>query len=404
MRGSLHEANVERALGQAERQPFRPRALHGDVLEFAARLEAHQPHFLYHQLYATDLSRTAVWAVADELNLDQPDAFLQQVEQHAPAVFAESSHLDPLAQIARALIQMKPRKLLEVLYGRCPDGLVGLLARVGPAPFYRRGLYRTAFELCDRPENRHRIKALSQLRGSVRPEQILMASELDDVLVHRAVLERAKPHEVTALNAFSRLLPELCDASDRDVRESLDQLPADVKNVRVGEWAQTWLKRQVRLRVPVPIPDNDPDLKVRIGAEQERLGRRFRNCAGSLLSFAFTGERVLVEWVREGEEAVIDLALVRTGSEYRWQCENLSRPRNRRVSPTVARAIRERFDQLGILYKVNPLPSDEQQGISGLLDHSLSATFVDQPALANADDEHVERLLDALEVELEDTF
>ncbi|WP_092156185.1 hypothetical protein [Bosea sp. CRIB-10] len=389
---------------QVDRQPFHPRALHADVLEFAARLEGHQPHFLYHQLYATDFRRTVVWAIAAELDLDQPDAFLQQIQQHAPDVFAASSHLDPLAQIARALIQTKPKKLLEALYGRCPDGLAGLLARVGPAPFYRRSLYRTAFELCDRPENRHRVKALSQLHGLVRPEQILMASELDDVLVHRAVLERAKPLEVAALNAFSRLLPELCDASERDVRESLDQLPADVKNVRIGEWAQTWLKRQVRLPVPVPIPDNDPDLQVRIGADQESLGRRFRNCAGSLLSFAFTGERVLVEWVREGEEAVIDLALVRTGSEYRWQCENLSRPRNRRVSATVAGAIRERFDELGIIYRFNPMPSDEQQGIAALLDHSLNATFVDQHALANADDQHVERLLDALEVELEDTF
>ncbi|SFC22560.1 hypothetical protein SAMN05428997_10525 [Bosea sp. CRIB-10] len=112
----------------------------------------------------------------------------------------------------------------------------------------------------------------------------------------------------------------------------------------------------------------------------------------------------MVEWVREGEEAVIDLALVRTGSEYRWQCENLSRPRNRRVSATVAGAIRERFDELGIIYRFNPMPSDEQQGIAALLDHSLNATFVDQHALANADDQHVERLLDALEVELEDTF
>ncbi|CAH1696442.1 conserved hypothetical protein [Hyphomicrobiales bacterium] len=389
---------------QVEHQPYHPRAIHGEVLDFAARLETHHPHFLLKQLYATDLARQAFFCVAAEIDLDQPSGFLQQIHQHAPAVFAESSHLDPLAQIARALIQMKPRKLLEVIFGCCPDGLTGLLARVGPTPFYRKDLYRTAFELCAKPQNRQRLKALGQLQGLVRPEQILMASELDDVLVHRAVLERAKPLEVTALNAFARMLPALCNASDKDVRDSLDQLPSNVRGVTIGQWCQSWLKQQVRLPVPVPIPDNDPDLQVRIGADQESLGRRFRNCAGSLLSFAFTGERVLVEWVREGEEAVIDLALVRTGSEYRWQCENLSRPRNRRVSAMVARAIRERFDELGILYRFNPMPSDEQQGIAALLDHSLNATFVDQHALANADDEHVERLLDALEVELEDTF
>lgn len=255
-----------------------------------------------------------------------------------------------------------------------------------------------AFELCDRPENRHRVKALSQLHGHVRPEQILMASELDDVLVHRAVLERAKPLEVAALNAFGRLLPELCGATSSDIRASLDQLPSDVKNVRIGEWAQTWLERQVRLPMPTPIPDDDPDMRVRIGAEQAALGRRFRNCAGSLLSFSFTGERVLVEWLREGEEAVIDLALVRSGSEYRWQCENLTRPRNRRVSPTIALAIRQRLDQLGILYRSEPMPSDEQAGIRALLDHFPNATFMDRPEGGDAD---VDRLLNELEDELQ---
>jgi hypothetical protein len=387
-------------LGQFNRQHFHPQPLRGETLDIAVRLEAHHPHFLMRYMTATSLARQSFFSAVAELDLDQPDAFLLKIQQHAPAVFAESSHLDPLAQIARALIQMKPRKVLEVIFGRCPDGLAGLLARVGPTPFYRKDLYRTAFELCAKPQNRQRLKALGQLQGLVRPEQILMASELDDVLVHRAVLERARPVEVASLNAFARLLPRLCDASDNDIRESLDQLPSNVRGVAIGEWAQSWLKRQVRLPVPVPIPANDPDFQVRIGADQEGLGRRFRNCAGSLLSFAFTGERVLVEWVREGEEAVIDLALVRTGSEYRWQCENLSRPRNRRVSATVARAIRERFDQFGILYRFNPMPCDEQQGIAALLDHSLSATFVDQRALANADDEHVERLLDDLEMEL----
>lgn len=383
---------------QVEHQPYHPRAIHGEVLDFAARLETHHPHFLLKQLYATDLARQAFFCVAAEIDLDQPSGFLQQIHQHAPAVFAESSHLDPLAQIARALIQMKPRKVLEVMFGRCPDGLIGLLARVGSAPFYRNELYRVAFDLFARPEHRKRAKALGQLRGLVRPEQILMASELDDVLVHRAVLERAKPLEVAALNAFSTLLPELCGASDRDVRESLDQLPSEVKNVRIGEWAQTWLERQVRLPMPTPIPDDDPDMRVRIGAEQAALGRRFRNCAGSLLSFSFTGERVLVEWLREGEEAVIDLALVRSGSEYRWQCENLTRPRNRRVSPTIALAIRQRLDQLGILYRSEPMPSDEQAGIRALLDHFPNATFMDRPEGGDAD---VDRLLNELEDELQ---
>lgn len=386
---------------QVGRQPYHPRALHGDVLEFAARLETHLPHFVLKQLYATDLARQAFFAAAAEIDLNQPEPFLSRVEECAPAVFTESRHLSFEARVGRALIQMKPARTIEVLYGTCPQGLVGLLARVGGAPFHRKELYRVAFELFADPRHRKRAKVLGQIEGRVRPEHILMASELDDVLVHRAVLERAKPLEVAGLNAFARMLPELCDATDQDVRDSLDQLPANVIGVKIGEWAQTWLKRQVRLPVPVPIPDNDPDLKVRIGAEQESLGRRFRNCAGSLLSFSFLGERVLVEWEREGDEAVADLALVRAGTEYRWQCESLFRPRNRRVSATVAGAIRQRFDELGILYRINPLSSDHQPAVHALLDHFPSATFVERHALHGGDDQDVERLLDELETEFE---
>lgn len=388
-------------MGQVERQQFHPRPLRGDALEIAARLEAHHPHFVLKQLYATDLRRQIFCAFAAEIGADV-ERFLHGVQQHSPAIFAESSGLCPEARAARALIQMKPVRALQAIYGACPEGLAGLLARVGAAPFYRKELYRVAFELFAQPENRKRAKALGQLQGLVRPEQILMASSLDDVLVHRAVLERAKPAEVAGLNAFGRMLPALCDASDDDIRDSLDQLPANVRGVKIGEWAGSWLKRQVRLIVPVPIPADDPDLKVRIGAEQESLGRRFRNCAGSLLSFSFLGERVLVEWTREGDEAVADLALVRAGSEDRWQCEALFRPRNRRVSATVAGAIRQRFDELGILYRISPLPSDDQPGVHGLLDHFPNTVFVERPAVPRGDDQDVERLLDELETELYD--
>lgn len=387
-------------MGQVDRQPFHPRALQGYVLEFAARLETHLPHLVLSQLFAADRPRQIFAAASATIDLDNPEMFLRRIQEYAPGVFAEGRYLDPLAQIARALILMKPAQTLQALYGSCPAGLVGLLARVGGAAFYRKELYRVAFELFARPDNRKRAKALGQIQGLVRPEHILMASELDAVLLHRAILERAKPAEVAGLNAFVRLLPTLCDASESDIRDSLDQLPTNVRGVKIGEWAQTWLKRQVRLPVPVPIPDNDPDLKVRIGAEQESLGRRFRNCAGSLLSFSFLGERVLVEWTREGDEAVADLALVRAGLEYRWQCETLFRPRNRRVSATVAGAIRQRFDELGILYRIGPLSSDDQPSVHALLDHFPSTTFIERPALPGGDDQDVERLLDELETEL----
>ena len=399
---SHHVSNVESALEQVERQPFHPREFRGYALDCAARLEAACPHFLLRLLFASTLARNAFFAVAAELDLIRPEAFLAQIERHAPAVFAENNHLDPTAQIARALIQLPPRKVLETLYGECPAGLPGLLSRIGHAPLDDPKAYRIAFELFAQPEKSQRAKALSQLPGLVRAEHIVMAAELDDVLCHRAVLERAKAEEVASLNAFVKMLPALCDASLSDIRDSLDQLSSPVRGVEIGAWAQSWMKRQVRLLVPLAIADDDPDLKVCIGSEQSSLGRRHRNCAANLLASTFLGQRVLVEWIRTGQDAVIELVLVKTGGEYRWQCEQVVSPRNRRVKHHIAMAIRQRLDEIGVLYRTSPMAAD-QHGVQVLLDHYGNLTFADRPAAADSgeNDADIERLLDELQVELQ---
>ncbi len=237
-------------MGPIERQPRLPREFRGYSLNVAARLEASLPHFLLHLYYANSLRRQNFFAFSTEIDLDHPEDFLRRIEMQAPDVLADVGHLDPLAQVARALILLKPKRVLEILFGECPDGLLGLLSRFGSQPVYGAETYRLVFELLSRPENRRRAKVLRQWEGQLRAEHVALAAGLHEALLHPAVLSRSKPAEIPALNAFVEMITILCDATPALIKESLDALPVIVKGVKIGEWAQTWMNRQVRLSVP----------------------------------------------------------------------------------------------------------------------------------------------------------
>ena len=384
------------------RQSFRVREFRGYALNFAASLEASSPHLILRLLQASNLSRQVFFAVAADTDLDHPDVFLAQIKERAPDVLADLGHLDPLAQVARALILLKPRGVLEVLYGSCPDGLLGLFDRFGSQPLYGPETYRLAFELFSKPEHRRRAKVLGQLPGQIRPEHVTVVASLDDVLVHRAVLERVRRGEVAALNSFARMIVNLSGATPELVRESLDRLPLGGTGGRMTEWAEGWMARQVRLPFDPPIPANDPDLRLRLGAELDSLGRRLRNCASQRKSYSFLSERLIYEVIGFGEPAVLELLRLTSGGEVKWACEDLRAPRNRRVSPEMAAWVQSRLDQHGIFYQSVTHPTDEQQALHRLVDHTTPFAWDRRREAADEahTDTEIERMLDELEQEV----
>ncbi|WP_293795370.1 hypothetical protein [uncultured Bosea sp.] len=369
---------------QVERQPHYPRPVRGYALDAAAKLEAASPHFLLKLLFSSARLRQSFFAFAAESYLDRPRDFLDRVAQYAPDVLHGLEHLDPIAQVARALILMKPRRVIEALFGSCPDGYLGLLARLGCDPQYGKETYRAAFGLFADPRNRHRAKVLGQLPGRITAEHIAVMAGLDDVLLHRAVLERTKPAEVQALNTFAEMIADLCNATPETIKHSLDKLNVGTKGVGMDEWAQGWLGRQVRLPFDPPIPASDPDFKLCLGVELTSLGRRFRNCAGQRQSYTFLGERLIYEWIRPGETAVLELLRLTSGGETKWVCEDLLGRANRRVSPELAASVQAKLDQHGILYQSLTRPSVEKLAMHRLLDHT--APFAWDGRADDADD------------------
>lgn len=388
---------MEKPVGQA----CRVREFRGYALNFAVRLEASSPHLILMLLQASSQRRQAFWAASAEVDLNHPDVFLAQVEAHAPDVLADLGHLDPLAQVARALILLKPRRVLEVLYGSCPDGLMGLFERFGSQPQYGPETYRLAFELFSKPEHRRRAKVLGQLPGQIRPEHVTVVASLDDVLVHRAVLERVRRGEVAALNSFARMIPALCGATPELIRQSLDALAVGTTGVRIDEWVQGWLARQVRVSVDPPIPADDPDFRLRVGGELISLGRRFRNCAAQRLGGTFIGDRLIYEFGKGGEEAVIEVIRLESGSDVRWLLDGAFRGRNRRISPAIAVAIREKLDQHGILYEPLMLQPSPAKALHDLIDYEVRPAWDDRiDVTKEADDEALDELLDRLDEEV----
>lgn len=379
-----------------------PREFRGYALNVAARLETSSPHGIIRLLHASDRCRQCFFAFAAECDLDQPELFLSRVAEHAPDILPDLDHLDPLAQVARALILMKPRRTLECLYGACPDGLLGLFERFGSQPLYGAETYRLAFELFSRPEHRQRAKVLGQLPGKIRPEHIIVAASLDVRLLHRSVLERCQRREVAALNRFVEMIVDLCDATPKLIRESLDVLAVGTTGVRIDEWVQGWLARQVRLAVDPPIPANDPTLRLRVGGELASLGRRLRNCAGQRMGGCFAGDRLIYEFGGDGEEAVIELERLTSGSEVRWLLSGAFRARNRRISPTVAVAIQEKLDQFGILSEPLMLRQSADKALHDLIDYEVRPAW-DENFVADREAGYtdLDRLLDDLEEEVD---
>lgn len=386
---------------QVERQPHLPRPVLGYALDVAARLESACPHFLLKLMYSSDLVRQSFNVFASE-DIDTRQDFLRRVAHHAPDVLLDLEHLDPLAQVARALILLKPRRVVEALFGSCPDGYLGLLSRLGCDPLPSKETYRAAFELFADPRHRQRAKVLGQLPGRITPEQIAVAASIADVLVHRVVIERCRPDEVRALNALVKMITDLCNATPASIRQSLDKLNVGTTGVGMGEWAQGWLARQVRLPFDPPIPFDDPDLKLRLGVELTSLGRRMRNCAGHRQSYSFLSERLIYEWTGAGGPAVLEFLRLTSGTEVRLVCEDLRAPRNRRVSPELATVIQLKLDAYGILYQSLTHPTGDEQALHKLLDHTT--LFAWDVRREGADHENgdadIDRMLDELEQEV----
>ena len=147
---SIH-GPTELRLEPALTHTLQPHPFSGFYLEVACKLDAACPGYLNRVLHASRLSRQAQFAAYAALDFDHPDDLAERLRDLAPALC--DPHLDPVAQVARALMGLRARQIARGVYGSLPDGFLGLLARLGSEPLCYPADYKLAFDgraLCAR--------------------------------------------------------------------------------------------------------------------------------------------------------------------------------------------------------------------------------------------------------------
>jgi hypothetical protein len=338
-----------------------PQPFSGWALELACRIDTACPSFLAHTFNASNLMRQSIFAALAELDTTSPDDLAARLRAIAPAECITTP--DPLAQIGRARIIAKARDIIGAVYATVPDGMLGVMARVGADPFREPGGYRDLFRMLTEPQHRGRAKVLMQIEGKISPIKIEVLMRLDPVLVHKNVLGCLfEVKVVDDLHVLLDLIRTCCSgATDDAIRRSLDQIRTSTD---LPKWAQSWLIKMDRAPpVTLPLPVDDPDFVLAYGERLSSLGRRLRNCATTKVGSVAVGKSLLYEWVKP-PGAVVEL---RRLSDGRWLLMDILGDANSRPPSDLASTIRDKLMSHGVLTFGAPHPSPISGGMSRLL-------------------------------------
>jgi hypothetical protein len=364
---------------------FRPRLFDGWALDVALALDQAHPGFLAQSFRGSILARQARFAAFAAIDLHHPGALVEALRKVAPSDFV-SGTISPVAQIAAYLLSLRARCILNGLYGSCPDGVVGLFARLGDSPISPDPhVYRLAWSLFAEPQHRQRAKLLMQSEGTITAARIRVVSELDGILLRRSVLDRlATSSEVASFREAVRLIKSLVpEADETRLGQSLDALGPCNTNHRsriqsLATWTLGWLEGMQTNPVEGPFPQDDADLRLLVGPALLDAGRRYRNCLPQHLGHVAVGRRLYYEWLQE-PGAIIELNCLRNGQgQCYYSVGQIQGVRNAHLRPEVLNAIRARLIRGGVLFHGAAI--GQQAPLYGLLnifeDEDVGDTYV----------------------------
>lgn len=291
------------------------------------------------------------------------------------------------AVIGRALAVLRPREIVEAVFETVPDGVLGLLARLGPDPLPDPTLYRMAFNLYADPQCRRRAALLRQVEGRVSPAQVVAAARLPELLLRKTVLDKIHdpPVQLASLTAFVDYIRVVCEADDAAIAHSLNDLRPGMSGQDLKAWAQAWMARQIRLHAPPPIPTEDAAFSLILGKDLTRLGREYRVCLGERLAEAFLGSLVHYLWKgAPGGPAIIALSPLTGGG---WFVEEARRPRNRRLSRVAMQALEFALSKYGIaIHLASPEGTPSPGSLRYIIDSWASGLDFDDEAEVDDED------------------
>lgn len=252
------------------------------------------------------------------------------------------------ATIGQSIMTLRrPRDLIRALFGMVPDGLVGVMQRLGDDPAGEPVTYMELQRLffSNASDDKRRVKVLSQMSGRLVSDQIEVVSMLDPVLLHPSLVASiTEKKQVADLNATMSYIRARCStATDEAVRASLLRLkPGEHRSILFRWWAHRFDRLPRSLDT-----QGDPTIVLLETAKQlVSVSRHYGNCLKSKIGDVFVGNYVYVEYRPEAPEpgVIAELRVTTRG----FVLEGLYAAKNRKVRQERAAAVRRKLAACGV--------------------------------------------------------
>jgi hypothetical protein len=311
-----------------------------------------------------------------EIDWTRPELIAERLSRVA---LADASARDPLVQIARSLISTRAVGVLGAVFGTVPNGLLGVLKRVGDQPFVNPRSYRFLRDLFSNPIHRARANVLRNIGGPLDETTVRIVQELDDPWLRVEVVQRLR--SVEELRLFQDVVIVLRylrpDLSDDDLARSYEHLGA---RTDLNTWASRLIEGATRFPPAPPISDDGEFRCLRTGAAMQEAARQFRNCLASKIPEVALGRVAFVLFVPG--PALLELARLTDGRNDQWVLDAVHGDGHGDVSPEAVRAIRSKLTQAAILI---PSRFNEPRPVRGV-GHLLGLFDLDCWVMADRDE------------------
>jgi len=330
----------------ATRQHLTPKTYSGWALDRAIILDCACRGLLASTLYFGPARRQAVFLALASIDwLGQ--AHIANRLRHALEDIDTSGYSDS-AVIGRAILLLRrPRDLVRALFGSVPDGLLGAMQRLGHDPVGAPETYRELQRLffSTTAPDRHRVKVLGQMSGSLVGAQIEIVSLLDPMLLHPAFVANVyETEQVAELNGALTYVRARCSgATVEAIRSSLARLKPGNHRSTLYKW---WIHRFDRLPRTLDTR-GDPTLVILGSAEAlSDAGRRYANCLKSKVVDVYVGNYVYIEYRPAAPEpgVIAELRVTTQG----FLLEGLYARKNCKVRPERAATVRRKLAACGV--------------------------------------------------------
>jgi hypothetical protein len=305
-------------------------------------IEQARAGFLWRAMHTRPQWRQAAFAVLASDILDDPRGFLFRATGECDE---QQNWSGRLSRFGQAILEMRPRDIIETAFGDCPDGVLGALDKIGFEALRAEAYPRLhAIFASDDPALRSRRRCLEQLsllhEGHLDSIETLDPAALTPTIVNR----HASRERAARLNEEIGLIKLLCSsATDDALRSSLEGDHYD----RYPGWTGRWLQK-VDMPLPRALPtDPLPFLERITPATAKAIGQEFENCLGrdseGLSGMMMSGVFAMLAWREEG--LLIELTLLDDGS---WMSRRIHARCNAPVTDDMRLKVRSALEPVGV--------------------------------------------------------